>query len=401
MAEQDNTLLNADYLYVEVDGEEGKELNLEFDQRLNLVGVIQDRFKVAEDARITDERRWIKSYENYRGLYGKKIRFRESEKSRVFVKITKTKVLAAFGQLVDVVFGTGKFPIGIAETRVHEAELENAHLDTQNPVAGIETTPELQGEEPTEEPVDNPYDVGYAGDGKVLKAGATLGKGLFEESLEDKAENAGLLAEGFVPIPQIPELSPAQRAARRMEKLIHDQIEESNGSSEIRNALLEAALLGTGDVTNAPQSIFADAGAGSTAAISATSVFDMERAVLNAGVQVEGARLAYLMDLNAYAAAKAAVQVTGVSALYDTADKTMNGYFAFQSTNVGNGGASGKDHALFGDFSKVHIAQFGGLDVIYDIYTNAGTGEPRYILTSLVDGDAVQNDAAFATLIEA
>ena len=31
-----------------------------------------------------------------------------------------------------------------------------------------------------------------------------------------------------------------------MEKLIHDQIEESNGSSEIRNALLESALLGTG-----------------------------------------------------------------------------------------------------------------------------------------------------------
>ena len=113
MAEQDNTLLNANNLYTAVEGEDGKELNLEFDQRLNLVGVIRDRFKVAEDARITDERRWIKAYENYRGLYGKKIRFRESEKSRVFVKITKTKVLAAFGQLVDVVFGTGKFPIGI------------------------------------------------------------------------------------------------------------------------------------------------------------------------------------------------------------------------------------------------------------------------------------------------
>ena len=33
-----------------------------------------------------------------------------------------------------------------------------------------------------------------------------------------------------------------------MEKLIHDQIEESNGSAEIRNALLESALLGTGIV---------------------------------------------------------------------------------------------------------------------------------------------------------
>jgi len=75
MAEQDNTLLNADNLYTAVEGEDGKELNLEFDQRLNLVGVIRDRFKVAEDARITDEKRWIKAYENYRGLYGKKIRF--------------------------------------------------------------------------------------------------------------------------------------------------------------------------------------------------------------------------------------------------------------------------------------------------------------------------------------
>ena len=244
MAEQDNTLLNADNLYEEVEGEDGKTLNLEAEQRLNLVGVIQDRFKIAEDARRTDEGRWIKSYENYRGLYGKKIRFRESEKSRVFVKITKTKVLAAFGQLVDVVFGTGKFPIGIAETKIPEGEREDAHLDTQNPVPGIETTPEVVVEE--QEAETNPYDVGYTGDGRVLKPGATLGTGLFEESLEDKAENAGLLAEGLVPIPQIPELSPAQLAARRMEKLIHDQIEESSGSSEIRNALLEAALLGTG-----------------------------------------------------------------------------------------------------------------------------------------------------------
>ncbi len=243
--EKNNTLLNADNLYEDVEGEDGKTLKLEFEQQSNLVGIIKDRFKIAEDARMADEKRWIQAYENYRGLYGKKIRFRESEKSRVFVKVTKTKVLAAFGQLVDVVFGTGKFPIGIAETQIPEGEQKHAHLDTQNPVPGIETTP---AEEPVqeEEPQTNPYDVGYAGDGRILKAGASIGNGIFEESLENKAEKQGLLAEGLVPIPQIPELSPAQRAARRMEKLIHDQIEESSGSSEIRNALLEAALLGTG-----------------------------------------------------------------------------------------------------------------------------------------------------------
>jgi len=57
-----------------------------------------------------------------------------------------------------------------------------------------------------------------------------------------------MLTEGLSAIPDIPEISPAEKAARRMEKLIHDQIEESNGSAEIRNALLESALLGTGIV---------------------------------------------------------------------------------------------------------------------------------------------------------
>ena len=94
--------------------------------------------------------------------------------------------------------------------------------------------------------LDNPYDVGYEGDGKVLKPGASFGNGIFEDSIEDKVEDQ--LVEGFSPIPQVLELSPAQKAARRMEKLIHDQIDESKGSSEIRNALLESALLGTGIV---------------------------------------------------------------------------------------------------------------------------------------------------------
>ena len=166
-------------------------------------------------------------------------------------------------------------------------------------------------------------------------------------------------------------------------------------------ATLEAALLGTGDVTNAPTSIFADAAAGSTAAFSAASALDLETTVLGNGVQLEGARMAYLVDMKSYATAKTAAQVSSVSPLYDNRDKTINGYFAFVSTNVGNGGGATKDHALFGDFSKVHIAQFGGLDILVDPFTNGGIGETRMIVTSLVDGDAVQNDTAFASLIEA
>jgi len=247
MVENKNTFLNADSIYEEVEGESGVQLTLEEDQQRNLIGIIKGRYAQAEEARQTDETRWLKAYENYRGLYAKSVKFRESEKSRVFVKVTKTKVLAAFGQLVDVIFGTGKFPIGITETLMPEGETNLAHLDTANPTPGLETAEEDNiGNRIEDEP--NPYDVGYEGDGRVLKPGATFNNGIFETSIEDQAEEAGILVDGGSAIPEQIKVNPAQRAARRMEKLIHDQIDESNGNAEIRNALLESALLGTGIV---------------------------------------------------------------------------------------------------------------------------------------------------------
>ena len=243
MAEEENTLIqNADGIYFEsVENEEGMNLNLEPELNNKLAGLIQDRFTSSELARDADENRWMTSYHNYRGLYPKNVKFRESEKSRVFVKITKTKVLAAFGQLVDVIFGGNKFPIGVSETKVPEGIQEIAHLDTANPVPGIETSTTGAVEE--EEAPTNPFDVGYEGDGKNLKAGETFSSA---ESLDKQAENN--LTPGPSANPQFPEMKPAQKAARRMEKLIHDQIEESNGASEIRNALFEASLFGTGIV---------------------------------------------------------------------------------------------------------------------------------------------------------
>ena len=98
----------------------GLELELEEDVRNRFVGLVEDRYASAEQARDFDEKRWLTAYHNFRGIYNKNVRFRESEKSKVFVKVTKTKVLAAFGQLVDVIFGTGQFPIGVRETRLPE-----------------------------------------------------------------------------------------------------------------------------------------------------------------------------------------------------------------------------------------------------------------------------------------
>ena len=245
MSEEENGLFgNAGEIYfAPVEGESGLDLTLEESIRLKFVGLVEDRFEQAERAREHDEKRWLQAYHNFRGLYPKNVRFRESEKSRVFIKVTKTKVIAAFGQLVDVIFGTGQFPIGVKETRVPEGVPTYSHLDN---APSIESTPPKQKEEAPEEVV-NPFDVGYEGDGKVLKAGATFSSG--ESALENAIEEAGAtFKDGYNPDPQALQIAPAKDAARLMQSLIHDQIEESNGSSELRNALFESALFGTGVV---------------------------------------------------------------------------------------------------------------------------------------------------------
>ena len=163
---------------------------------------------------------------------------------------------------------------------------------------------------------------------------------------------------------------------------------------------LEKALLGTADVTNAPESIFADATAGATG-VTAPDFIALEATVLGNDVPLEGARMAYIFDKDAYSSIRTLLQTTGVAALWDPATKMLNNYFGFFSTNVGNGGTANKAHALYGDFSKVHICQFGGIDLLWDPYTKSRQGVGSLVVTSLVDGNAVQNDAAFANLIEA
>ena len=98
------------------------------------VGFIRQRFQQSETSRLYDEKRWLKAYRNYRGLYGPEMAFRDSEKSKVFVKVTKTKVLAAFGQIIEVLFSSGKFPIGIRPTSVPEGVDEYAPTNHQDVV---------------------------------------------------------------------------------------------------------------------------------------------------------------------------------------------------------------------------------------------------------------------------
>jgi hypothetical protein len=217
-----------------------------------LVSMIDKKFTACKDSRQDDESRWLQAYHNYRGKYYKDVHFTEHEKSRVFVKVTKTKVLAAYGQIIDVLFGMGKFPLVIQETKIPEGISEYAHMNPLKEQMGdgnMEPTPSVEGnlEYIPGQPMSPTSNLGFPGDGKPLPKGATFSSlsESFLGSLEPEMEKAEL-TEGPAKLPEFPQIKPAQIAARRLEKVIHDQLDESNGNVNLRNAIFESCLLGTG-----------------------------------------------------------------------------------------------------------------------------------------------------------
>ena len=198
----------------------------------SIIPFVMERYKRSEDYRYQDEQRWLKAYRNYRGLYGPDVQFTEAEKSRVFIKVTKTKTLAAYGQIVDVLFANQKFPLSVEPTELPEGVVGDVSFDPQEP----EQVSELQ----------SPY--GFAGDGNDLPPGATeislmdkLGPLQSKlEPIEDK------LKEGSGKTPSAITFSPAMIAAKNMQKKIHDQLEESGANKHLRSASFEMSLFGTG-----------------------------------------------------------------------------------------------------------------------------------------------------------
>ena len=230
MAEKDEVTLDDDSIALE-DVEESAvgDINVS-----GIIPFIMGRYQRAEDYRSNDEERWLRSYRNYRGLYGSDVQFTEAEKSRVFIKVTKTKTLAAYGQIVDVLFAGNKFPISIEPTVLPEGVAADVSFDPKMPE-------QLKGE--TE--MSSPY--GFKGDGMDLPKGATE-KTLAERlgPLQDKLGEIEGLEEGVGKTPSAVTFSPAMVAAKSMEKQIMDQLQESGTSKQLRSTAFEMALFGTG-----------------------------------------------------------------------------------------------------------------------------------------------------------
>lgn len=228
MAEQEG--VNADSLFIPDRDEKRPKLNEV--QIAKLVDIIQKRFTAASTAREMHENRMIDAYNNFRGLYDKNVRFRESEKSRIFVKATKTKVLAAYGHTIDIILNGERFPIGVSATEVPEGVDDVAHIAEQ-PKPSVDKAEDMS---------TGPLNVGFSGDGKEVPAGTTFGSSFWKKLMPSKTP----VQSGAPLDPNTPTINPADEAAYKMDKLIQDQLEESKASTELAKALFEAVMLGTG-----------------------------------------------------------------------------------------------------------------------------------------------------------
>jgi len=195
-------------------------------QQLNaLVAYVKGKMKRSEDQRRWDEQRWLLAYHNYRGLYGPDVQFTDEEKSQAFMKITKTKVLAAYNKIVQVLFANNQFPIGVEPTNNPQGIKDAVHFDPKAP----------------EMPDDQDEDEGLPGTftrQDIFDEVGPLKKNL--KPVSDKLEDGpGLTPTSYT-------WEPARIAAELMTKAIQDQLEESNADKAIRRFVFDCSLFGTG-----------------------------------------------------------------------------------------------------------------------------------------------------------
>jgi hypothetical protein len=200
-----------------------------------LVSKINGDWEAARDKRQAAEQIWVRAYDDFRGFYNPETRLRDSEKSKVFVKIPKTKTVAAYGQLIEIVFAGGKFPIRIEPTEKPEGVPEYANIDLQ------------QARQQPQEQSGGLEGFGFPGDGQDEAFRSTSVHNIFDAIKVKYSQLASMFKPGpSMDKQKVIQIKPADEAAKNMEKTIHDQLTESDAIKKLSAAIFESCLLGYG-----------------------------------------------------------------------------------------------------------------------------------------------------------
>ena len=172
------------------------------------------RFQEFKDARKETENEWLKDLRQYNGQYEPEVLARLEEsgaRSKVFVGLTRTKVMAAYSRIIDLLFQHGDPAFACEPTPV--ADL--------SPIQVVKLR-----EQATQE---------------IMMASQMMDPNMNQDLVMARL---GELEQEFKEIEQ----KAAQEAAENMTTEIMDQLIESNAEMKLKESMLEACIFGSGAV---------------------------------------------------------------------------------------------------------------------------------------------------------
>ena len=190
----------------EIDGTQEQEI-------MSLGSRLSDVFTEYKDSRKETENEWLSDLRQFQGLYEPDVLARLNEsgaRSKVFVGLTRTKVMAAYSRIVDLLFQHGDSFFGIEPT----------------PIPQLDPLKMMQLRE-------------------MAVSQVIAASGMMPEENEDLiVARLQELEEEFLEV----EKEIAQTAADQMKIEIHDQLVESNAEQKLKEAILESCIFGSGAI---------------------------------------------------------------------------------------------------------------------------------------------------------
>lgn len=201
--------------YEEAAFEKPKESDGTQDHSIESLGSrLAARFQEFKDARKETENEWLKDLRQYNGQYEPEVLARLEEsgaRSKVFVGLTRTKVMAAYSRIIDLLFQHGDPAFACEPTPV--ADL--------SPIQVVKLR-----EQATQE---------------IMMASQMMDPNMNQDLVMARL---GELEEEFKDIEQ----KAADEAAEKMTLEIMDQLLESNADMKLKESILESCIFGAGAV---------------------------------------------------------------------------------------------------------------------------------------------------------
>ena len=198
--------MHEEYDEDQLDGQQEQELN-------SLGGRLSKIFQEYKDARKETENEWLKDLRQYNGIYEPSVLAALNEagaRSKVFVGLTRTKVMAAYSRIVDLLFQQGDLFFAVTPTPIPQL----------NPITAMQMRQQATQE-------------------------IMMASGMDPNMNQDLiAARMGELEGEFLKM----EKDIAEKAAEQMTTVISDQLIEGDADQKLKQSMLEACIFGSGAV---------------------------------------------------------------------------------------------------------------------------------------------------------